>query len=215
MDASRFDAATQRFSTHVSRRSLGALAALGIGAGLIAEDAGARKKVKNKCKGGCPSCRVCKKQGKKKKCVMAPNGTSCDGGTCQGGACAPATCKPGTCASLGKTCGPVNDGCGGTLACGTCGMGTTPTCGNGTCTICANACLSTCPYCMSRPDGSSICGTSTLTNCNEFCTQDGDCPADRPFCLAVATERATNYSYSEPVACGKNVPGICAKIFPC
>ena len=32
----------------------------------------------------------------------------------------PAACTPKTCAMLGKNCGPVSDGCGGVLSCGTC-----------------------------------------------------------------------------------------------
>ena len=33
---------------------------------------------------------------------------------------APADCSPATCATLGQTCGPAYDGCGGTLDCGRC-----------------------------------------------------------------------------------------------
>src|SRR5262245_56546473 len=29
-------------------------------------------------------------------------------------------CRPSTCSTLGKNCGEVPDGCGGTLRCGTC-----------------------------------------------------------------------------------------------
>jgi hypothetical protein len=54
--------------------------------------------------------------------VTLPDGTSdavvsvtltCDS-TCSGG------CKPSTCAALAKNCGPVSDGCNGTLQCGSC-----------------------------------------------------------------------------------------------
>jgi hypothetical protein len=38
-------------------------------------------------------------------------------------------CTPTTCAAHDATCGTIPDGCGGTLACGTCGAGTT--CGGG------------------------------------------------------------------------------------
>jgi hypothetical protein len=41
----------------------------------------------------------------------------------------PPTCTPRTCAAAGATCGPVGDGCGGMLSCGTCAAGTT--CGGG------------------------------------------------------------------------------------
>lgn len=47
------------------------------------------------------------------------------------------TCVPQTCASLGKTCGSVSNGCGGTLSCGTCASGST--CSS------ANVCVATPP----------------------------------------------------------------------
>jgi hypothetical protein len=34
--------------------------------------------------------------------------------------CGAAPCKPTTCMALGKNCGPVSDGCNGTLQCGSC-----------------------------------------------------------------------------------------------
>jgi hypothetical protein len=49
------------------------------------------------------------------------------------------TCTPATCTSLGYTCGPAGDGCGGMLQCGTCtgcevcGGGGTPSVCGGTC----------------------------------------------------------------------------------
>jgi antitoxin (DNA-binding transcriptional repressor) of toxin-antitoxin stability system len=47
-------------------------------------------------------------------------------------------CTPQTCAQLGKTCGSVPNGCGGTLSCGTCGAGTT--CGGGgTANVCGGS----------------------------------------------------------------------------
>jgi hypothetical protein len=55
-----------------------------------------------------------------------------------GQACPAGTCVPTTCADLGKNCGSVSDGCGGTLSCGTCGTGTT--CGGGgTANVCGTA----------------------------------------------------------------------------
>ncbi len=41
---------------------------------------------------------------------------NCNGQTDEGGVC----CKPKTCADLGQECGQADDGCGGTLDCGTC-----------------------------------------------------------------------------------------------
>lgn len=46
-----------------------------------------------------------------------------------GQACPAGSCVPTTCAALGKNCGSISDGCGGTLSCGTCATGMT--CGGG------------------------------------------------------------------------------------
>ena len=80
-------------------------------------------------------------------------------------------CTPQTCVSLGFTCGPAGDGCGGTLQCGTCsgtdvcGGGSKPSvCGNSTpCTnLCANqvACDSGTPTTLT---GSVFAGVSAWT----------------------------------------------------
>src|SRR5438445_1771779 len=65
-------------------------------------------------------------------CVHTPVSVPCNDGnpctsadTCAAGACvgspiAGCTCTPTTCAAQGKNCGTILDGCGGTLACGTC-----------------------------------------------------------------------------------------------
>jgi hypothetical protein len=58
-----------------------------------------------------------------------PNGTTCDGGAC------PPTCPTRkTCAERGANCGPVDDGCGGKLDCGSCFAPTT--CGAATPNVC-------------------------------------------------------------------------------
>ena len=55
---------------------------------------------------------------------------------------AKSTCVLKTCAGLGKNCGTVSDGCGGTLNCGNCAA-------NQTCT--ANVCVNNCvPGCNGR-----------------------------------------------------------------
>jgi hypothetical protein len=49
----------------------------------------------------------------------------------------PPPCQPATCAALGKDCGQVSNGCGGTLSCGTCPAGLT--CGgNGAANVCGD-----------------------------------------------------------------------------
>src|SRR5688500_12014170 len=66
-----------------------------------------------------------------------PDGSRClfdadcnSGNRCVDGACRSAiTCAPKTCAQLGRNCGPVSDGCGTTLQCGSCSQPST--CGGG------------------------------------------------------------------------------------
>jgi hypothetical protein len=84
----------------------------------------------------------------------------------------PVTCQPATCASLGYTCGPAGDGCGGTLECGSCSDAGCQTCGGGGVPgVCGGSCCvpTTCTSqgisCGPAGDG---CGGSL--NC-------GTCPA--------------------------------------
>ncbi len=73
--------------------------------------------------------------------------------------CGRSTCTPQTCATLGASCGPVADGCGGTLDCGTCTrMG--ETCGGaGTPSVCGKPCVGLCPRQVTCPFG----GTTRLS----------------------------------------------------
>ena len=123
---------------------------------------------------------------------------------CNDGACVGKPCTPATCTSLGKTCGSWQDGCGGTLNCGNCGVG--KTCTNGICmlgcskdsdcvpgTVCGvnNYCVDSCtPSCNGKtcgPDGcGNSCGTCGIGQiCQNYlcvnvtienCTIDADCP---------------------------------------
>lgn len=58
------------------------------------------------------------------QCVQSVGneGAACDdtGGTCQSGQCVTLCTPTTTCASAGVTCGPLDDGCGKQLDCGTC-----------------------------------------------------------------------------------------------
>ncbi|GEJ58776.1 Ig-like domain-containing protein [Anaeromyxobacter diazotrophicus] len=70
-------------------------------------------------------------------------------------------CTPTTCAAAGKTCGAIPDGCGGTLACGSCAAG--ETCTANVCGVCAPAtCGSLGASCGAASDGCGgtlQCGT--------------------------------------------------------
>jgi hypothetical protein len=95
-------------------------------------------------------------------------------------------CAPTTCAALGKNCGSISDGCGGTLACGAC-SGSQTCGGSGVGNLCGGSCTpSTCAAlgknCGSVPDGcggtlscggcsgSQTCGGSGVANvCGSGC----------------------------------------------
>jgi hypothetical protein len=94
--------------------------------------------------------------------------------TCGGGGTANVcgTCTPTTCAAQGKNCGSIQDGCGNTLACGTC---TSPqTCnGAGTANVCGctpTTCAAAGKNCGSIPDGCggtlNCGGCASGYNCN-------------------------------------------------
>ena len=63
---------------------------------------------------------------------------------------APDVCVPTTCAATGRVCGPLADGCGMTLSCGTCATGQT-------CNA-AGQCVQACPVCPPVPPGGFPCG---------------------------------------------------------
>jgi peptidoglycan/xylan/chitin deacetylase (PgdA/CDA1 family) len=86
------------------------------------------------------------------------------------------SCTPTTCAARGKNCGALADGCGGTLACGTCASG--QTCSS------ANTCQATCTpttcaaqgkNCGSVADGCG--GTLTCGTCagGQTCSSSNTC----------------------------------------
>ncbi len=108
-------------------------------------------------------------------CVACGLGLSCNAGFCSGGAGGGGgSCVPATCMSLGKNCGTLSDGCGGTLSCGTCevsgescgGAGTANVCGPGTCN--PKSCTDLGANCGQPSDG---CGA--LLSCGS-CTAAGD-----------------------------------------
>ncbi len=98
----------------------------------------------NGCGGSCGTCATGQTCSSSQTCVSTctPNcsgktcgsdgcsgscGTCASGQTCNSSQTCSASCTPSTCSSLGKNCGSVSDGCGGTLNCGTCAAGNTCT----------------------------------------------------------------------------------------
>jgi hypothetical protein len=95
--------------------------------------------------------------------------------------CNATACIPNTCAAVAQQCGPLSDGCGGTLECGTCGAGLTCTGGQCVGPACAGPGPSHFMDDFNRPDGplgppylpSPIPGGAQATiQSNEACSDD-------------------------------------------
>ena len=109
MDDAAFDTATRRVPALLSRRrSLGLLSALGLGAGLLTGDAGAKKRRKKKKKNkkgdktctGCTVCETCVNG----VCQPVADGTTCGtGAVCRHNVCGKTCTSNGECPA-GKTC---------------------------------------------------------------------------------------------------------------
>src|SRR5579871_5359848 len=89
----------------------------------------------------------------------------------------PPVCAPVTCASLGKNCGAISDGCGGTLLCGSC-SGSLTCGGGGVANVCGpleptTSCAQQHKNCGAIPDGAGgwlACGVCASP---EFCGGGG------------------------------------------
>jgi hypothetical protein len=88
--------------------------------------------------------------------------------TCNDATC----CQKTTCAAHGATCGTIPDGCGGTLSCGTCGIG--QVC-NGNACICQTTCAAHGATCGTISDGCG--GTLSCGTCasGQVCTNNNCC----------------------------------------
>ena len=93
-------------------------------------------------------------------------GGGCGGGSCGGGSSSGTICTPTTCAAQGATCGPLADGCGNMVDCGTCS-------GSDTCTT--NACVSTSQG--GAPGPAAGAGFNTLVFEDDFTTTDTIAPS--------------------------------------
>lgn len=96
----------------------------------------------------------------------------CLSGSCVGYQC---VCPRATCQSLGKQCGTWNDGCGGTVDCGNCGIGAKSVCAAGMCKTCSEV-YGACNKAIHTTSGWIQCAmTVDSGNCDEPCETDADC----------------------------------------
>lgn len=109
-------------------------------------------------------------------------------------------CTPKTCDQLGKNCGSVFDGCGGTLDCGTCSGGLACNSSNicVACTDAGSSCGSGNVCC-----GGTTCGYQYGATCNRLCCvpNGGACTQDLDCC---GTQCQTN-----PAGCSAACPPRC------
>ncbi len=156
-------------------------------------------------------------------CNKSINCGNCSNGyTCQiNGTCTKNPCVPATCASLGRNCGTVSDGCGGTLTCGNYNGGcqTGYTCQtNGTCT--KNPCTDTCESLGYQCGDKTICGE--IVNCGscvypQICQPSGLCictpESNTAFCSRLnkncgSVTALDNCRVSRTVYCGDCTPPL-------
>lgn len=190
MDQERIDHVARRVAVGLSRRSLAGLAGLGLAplAGLpIGADAKKKKKKITLCLAGETIQVPKKKLGKFRK--ANPGAVM---GACQG------SCTPTTCATQGIECGPLADGCGGTLQCGECGEGAFDeilTCVEGVCKTCNGRCPANSGGCMTTIDDVLICQPAIVCS-GTYCERDSDCPLDQDgggwACVVSSIDLTTN-----------------------
>jgi hypothetical protein len=120
----------------------------------------------------------------------------------------PGVCIPLTCAAAGASCGPIGDGCGGTLECGVCGGG--QVCLSGTCCTPAT-CASAGASCGNVPDGCGGALDCGSCGADETCTAAHACCAPTTCAAAGAQCGAIADSCGGSLACGTCGPGeVCS-----
>jgi hypothetical protein len=142
-------------------------------------------------------------------CGSCPAGETCGGGgvpnECGKGLLGDGgVCKPKTCVEMGLNCGPVSDGCGTLINCGTCtvageicgGGGKGNVCGGGTSGCVKKTCLDYGANCGAMSDGCGAlipggCGTCTAP---AICGGGGKpnvCGGGTPVCTGLACDMPT------------------------
>jgi hypothetical protein len=105
-------------------------------------------------------------------------------------------CQPTTCSAKGARCGPLSDGCGGMLSCGTCPA--PDACNAGACVCTPATCASLAANCGTLPDGcggslscgtcsgSQTCGGGGSDVCGTGTCQPTTCEAEGANCGAIS-----------------------------
>src|SRR5580700_5390271 len=114
-----------------------------------------------------------------------------------------AACVPATCSSLGVGCGTAGDGCGGTLACGTCAA--PAFCGGGGFSVCGGS---------SAPGATPVCAPATCRSLGFNCGPAGDGCGNLLQCGACGGADVCGGG-GTPGVCGHTCTGLCTQQVAC
>src|SRR5580658_3858027 len=134
--------------------------------------------------------------------VCGGGGFSVCGGPAGGEGGTLAACVPATCSSLGVGCGTAGDGCGGTLACGTCAA--PAFCGGGGFSVCGGS---------SAPGATPVCAPATCQSLGFNCGPAGDGCGNLLQCGACGG--ADVCGGGTPGVCGHTCTGLCTQQVAC
>ena len=201
MDHVVIDRISRKLASGATRRSLAGVAALGLATlPMLPDDSAAKKKKKKTTVTLCLNGQTVQVKKNKLGKFRATN-PGATVGACQ------ASCRPTTCGAAGYECGPLADGCGGTVQCGECGAGSFDqalTCVEGLCRTCGGACPANTGTCVNAIDGTTDCAGLVATFGCPTCDRRADCPADNGDAIFVCA-----VSLTSPVT-GEEYPGLCS-----
>ena len=138
----------------------------------------------------------------------------------------PSNCTPRTCSQAGANCGPVADGCGNIIQCGTCasgqscgGGGTPSVCGGGPVCVpktCSDPSVSS--LCGQQPDGCGGLIAAPCVTCTGQETCGGGGTANKcggaAACIPTTAAKACLTANGIPMNCG-SMPDGCGNLIPC
>lgn len=200
MDQERIDRLARRVAGGLSRRRLASFTGLGVAA-LVGLPTGAAAKKKKKKVTLCLDGQTIQVPKKKVGKFRQANPGAVPG-ACQG------SCTPTTCTARSIQCGPLADGCGGTLQCGECGEGAFDeilTCVEGICKTCNGRCPADALGCMKTIDDVLICQPAIVCLPGN-CERDADCPPDEGGGGWACVDRSINLTTNQEVPVFCNPP---------
>lgn len=112
-------------------------------------------------------------------------------------------CKPGSCSDVGASCGPVSDGCGHIITCGTCSK-------DQVCDANSHTCISKLDACATSACGFVVNACNNAVSCGAGCAAGSICHGNQ--CVACPTVSCDGRCGNVPDGCGGVVEcGNCPK----